>query len=67
MDITADRTGAGSTFLGEQVTEAVKTVDEVVPRRKPLANQLPLAADADEAFLVPGLIPVIHTARGDGL
>lgn len=67
MDITADRTGAGSAFLGEQVTEAVETVDEVVSRREPLANQLPLAADADEAFLVPGLVPVIHTTCGDGL
>lgn len=67
MDITADRTGAGNAFLGEQVAEAVETVDKVVSGREPLANQLPLAADADEAFLVPGLVPVIHTACGDGL
>lgn len=67
VDVTADGTGAGSAFLGKQVTEAVEAVDKVVPRREALASQLALAADADEAFLVPGLVPVIHAACGDGL
>lgn len=67
VDVTADWTGAGSAFLGKQVTEAVEAVDKVVPRRKALASQLALAADAHEAFLVPGLVPVIHAACGDGL
>lgn len=67
VEVTADCTGAGSAFLGKQVAEAVEAVDKVVPRRKTLASQLALAADADEAFLVPGLVPVIHAACGDGL
>lgn len=67
VDVTADCTGARSTFLGKQVTEAVEAVDKVIPRREPLASQLALAANADKAFLVPGLVPVIHATCGDGL
>lgn len=66
-DLTADCTAAGDAFLGKQVAEAVEAVDEVVPGREALVRQLVLAADADEALLVPGLVAVIHAACGDGL
>lgn len=65
--LTADRDGAGGTFLGKQVAEAVEAVSEVVPRGEALADQLILAPDANEALLVPGLVPVVHSSAGDGL
>lgn len=64
---TADRGGAGSTFLGKQVAEAVEAVGEVIPGGEPLAHQLLLAPDADEALLMPRLVPVVHPSGGDGL
>lgn len=64
---TADRGGAVSTFLCKQVAEAVEAVGEVIPRGEPLASQLLLAANADEALLVPGLVAVVHSTSGDGL
>lgn len=54
-------------FLGKQVAEAVEAVGEVVPRGEPLPGQLLLAADANEALLVPRLVPVVHSSGGDGL
>lgn len=67
VQVTADRGGAGSTFLGKQVAEAVEAVGEVVPRGEALAGQLLLAPDANEALLMPGLVPVVHSSGGDGL
>lgn len=66
-ELTADGGGAGSALLGKQVAEAVEAVGKVVPGGEALAGQLHLAADAHEALLVPGLVPVAHTARGDWL
>lgn len=65
--ITANGGGAGGTLLGIKVAEAVETVGKVISRGKPLAGQLLLAASAQEAVLVPGLIMVGHPASGDGL
>lgn len=59
--------GTGGTFLGIKVAEAVETVGEVVSGGKPLTRQLLLAASAQEAVLVPGLVMVGHPASGDGL
>lgn len=67
VDPTADGRGAGGAFLGEQVAEAVEAVGEVVAGGEALAGQLHFAADADETVLVPRLVPVAHTASGDGL
>lgn len=67
VEPTADGRGAGGTFLGEQVAEAVEAVGEVVPGGEALAGQLHFAADADEALLVPGLVPVAHATSGNGL
>lgn len=64
---TADGSGAIGTFLGKQVAEAVQAVGEVVPRGEPLAGQLLLAPDANEALLMPGLLAVVHPSGGDGL
>ena len=64
---TADRSGAVGAFLGKQVAEAVEAVGEVVARGEPLASQLLLAADADEALLVPGLVAVVYPSSGDRL
>lgn len=66
-ELTADGGGAGGALLGKQVAEAVEAVGKVVPGCEALASQLHLAADAHEALLVPGLVPVVHTARGDWL
>lgn len=65
--LTADRGGAGGTLLGKQVAEAVEAVCEVVSRGEPLADQLILAPNANEALLMPGLVPVVHSSTGDGL
>lgn len=64
---TADGGGAGGTLLSIQVAEAVETVGEVVSGGEPLARQLLLAAGAQEAVLMPGLLAVGHPAGGDGL
>lgn len=63
----ADGGGAGGTFLGVKVAEAVETVGEVISGGEPLTRQLLLAASAQEAVLVPGLVMVGHPAGGDGL
>lgn len=65
--ITANGGGAGGTLLGIKVAEAVETVGKVVSGGKPLARQLLLAAGAQEAVLVPGLVTVGHPTSGDGL
>lgn len=65
--ITANGGGAGGTLLGIEVAEAVETIGKVISRGKPLARQLLLAASAQEAVLVPGLLTVGHSASGDGL
>lgn len=65
--ITADGGGAGSALLGIKVAEAVETVGEVISRGEPLASQLLLAAGAQEAVLVPGLVMIGHPTSGDGL
>lgn len=65
--ITTNGGGTGSTFLGIEVAEAVETIGKVIPRGKPLARQLQLAAGAEEAVLVPWLVTVGHPSRGDGL
>lgn len=65
--ITADGGGARSTLLGIKVAEAVETVGEVISRGEPLASQLLLAAGAQEAVLVPGLVMIGHPTGGDGL
>lgn len=65
--ITTNGSGAGSTFLGIEVAEAVEAVGKVISGGKPLASQLQLAAGAEEAVLVPGLVTVCHPSRSDGL
>ena len=65
--LTADRGVAVSTLLSKEVAEAVQAVGEVVARGEALAGQLLLARDADEALLVPGLVPVIDSAGCDWL
>lgn len=67
LDLTADGAAAGNALLGKQLAEAAEAVDKVVPGREALAGQLGLAAGADEALLVPGLLPVVHASCGDGL
>lgn len=59
--------GARGTLLGIEVAEAVETIGKIISRGKPLARQLLLAASAQEAVLVPGLLTVGHSASGDGL
>lgn len=63
----ADGGGAGGTLLGIKAAEAVEAVGKVIPGGEPLARQLLLAAGAQEAVLVPGLVAVGHPAGGDGL
>lgn len=65
--ITADGSGAGGTFLGVKVAEAVQTVGKVISGGKPLTRQLLFAASAQEAVLVPGLVMIGYPAGGDGL
>lgn len=65
--ITANWGGAGGALLGIKVAKAVQTVGEVISGREPLAGQLLLAAGAQEAILVPGLVTVGHPTSGDGL
>lgn len=65
--ITANGGGARGTLLGIEVAEAVETIGKIISRGKPLARQLLLAASAQEAVLVPGLLTVGHSASGDGL
>lgn len=64
---TTNRGGAGGTLLGIKVAKAVQTVGKVISGREPLAGQLLLAAGAQEAILVPGLVTVGHPTSGDGL
>lgn len=64
---TTDWGGAGGTFLGIQVAEAVEAVGKVITRGEALARQLLLTASAQETVLVPRLVMVRHTASGDGL
>lgn len=64
---STDRGGAGSTFLGIQVAEAVEAIGKVIPGGKALSRQLLLAASAQEAVLVPRLVTIGHPASGDGL
>jgi len=59
--------GARGTLLSIEVAEAVETISKIISRGKPLARQLLLAASAQEAVLVPGLLTVGHSASGDGL
>lgn len=64
---TTDWRSAGGALLGIQITEAVETVGKVITRSEALARELLLAAGAQEAVLVPGLVVVGHTSSGDGL
>lgn len=64
---TTNGGGAVGTFLCKQVAKAVEAVGKVVPGRKPLTSQLLLAADADEALLMPRLVVVVHSSSGDWL
>lgn len=64
---TTDGGGAGGTFLGVQVAEAVEAVGKVITRGEALARQLLLTTSAQETVLMPGLVMVRHTASGDGL
>lgn len=63
---TADGGGAGSTLLGIQVAETVEAVGKVVTGGEALARQLLLAAGAQEAVLMPGLVTIGHPASSDG-
>lgn len=65
--ITTNRGGAGGTLLGIKVAEAVQTVGKVISGGEPLAGQLLLAAGAQEAVLMPGLVTVGHPTGSDGL
>lgn len=65
--ITTNRGGAGGTFLGIEVAEAVQAVSKVISGGEPLARQLLLAASAQEAVLVPWLLTVGHPTGSDGL
>lgn len=59
--------GARGTLLGIKVAEAVETISKVISGGKSLARQLLLAAGAQEAVLVPGLVMVGHPTSSDGL
>ena len=65
--LTDDGLGASHTLLGVEVTEAVQAVGEVLPGGEALPRQGLLAADAQEAVPVPGLLLVGDPACGDGL
>lgn len=64
---STDGGGAGGTFLGIQVAEAVEAVGKVITRGEALARELLLTASAQETVLMPGLVMVRHTTSGDGL
>lgn len=64
---TTDRGGAGGALLGIQVAKAVETVGEVIAGGEALAGELLLAAGAQEAVFMPGLVAVRHPTGGDGL
>lgn len=61
-----DGGSAGSALLGIKVAEAIEAIGEVISGGKPLARQLLLAASAQEAVLVPGLVTVGHPTSSDG-
>lgn len=65
--VTTNGGGAGGTLLGIKVAEAVEAIGKVISRGEPLASQLLLAASAQEAVLVPGLVMVGHPSSSDGL
>lgn len=65
--ITTNGGGARGALLGIKVAEAVETISKVISGGKSLARQLLLAAGAQEAVLVPGLVMVGHPTSSDGL
>lgn len=65
--VTTNGGGAGGTLLGIKVAETVEAIGKVISGGKPLASQLLLAASAQEAVLVPGLVMVGHPSSSDGL
>lgn len=65
--LTCDGLCAGAALLGVEVPKALDAVGVVVLGGELLASQGSLAACADEALLVPWLIPVSHSSLGEGL
>lgn len=58
---------AGAALLGIEVPKALDAVWVVILGGELLPSQGGLAARADKALLVPGLIPVGHSSLGEGL
>lgn len=65
--LTCDGFCAGTALLGIEVPKALDAVRVVVLGGELLSSQGGLAAHADKALLVPGLIPVGHSSLGEGL
>lgn len=64
---STDGGGAGGTFFGIQVTEAVEAVGKVITGGEALTRQLLLTASTQETVLVPWLVMIGHTSSGDWL
>lgn len=65
--LTRDWFDARSASLSEQLSETIAAVRLLVPRRKTLSGQRSAAIAAREAFPVPRLVLVRHTAASDYL
>lgn len=65
--LTCDGLCAGTALLGIEVPKALDAVGVVILGGELLPSQGGLAARADKALLVPGLIPVGHSSLGEGL
>lgn len=65
--LTCDGLCAGTALLGIEVPKALDAVRVVILGGELLPSQGGLAARADKALLVPGLIPVGHSSLGEGL
>lgn len=67
VPLTCDGLCAGTALLGIEVSKALDAVGVVILGGELLASQGGLAARADEALLVPRLVPVGHPSLGEGL
>lgn len=65
--LTCDGLCARTALLGIEVPKALDAVWVVILGGELLPSQGGLAARADKALLVPGLIPVGHSSLGEGL
>lgn len=65
--LACDWFGAGLTLLGVQAAEALEAVRAVVSGGEVLTRQLRFTVGAHKTLPVPRLVPVGHTAFGQGL